>query len=36
MLLDIEQKENELVVSYYNKEGKVSFKRYPVKQFQNL
>ena len=35
MLLDIEQKENELVVSYYNKEGKVSFKRYPVKQFQN-
>ena len=35
MLLDIEQKENELIVSYYNKEGKVSFKRYPIKQFQN-
>ena len=35
MLLDIEQKQNELIVSYYNKEGKVSFKRYPVKQFQN-
>lgn len=35
MLLDIEQKEKEVIVSYYNKEGKVSFKRYPVNQFEN-
>mgnify|MGYP003648552373 FL=1 len=35
MLLDIEQTDKELIVSYYNKEGTVSFKRYPVNQFQN-
>jgi DNA polymerase elongation subunit (family B) len=35
MLLDIEQREKELIVSYYNKEGKVDFKRYPVSQFEN-
>ena len=35
MLLDIEQKANEVIVSYYNKEGKVAFKRYPVSQFEN-
>ena len=35
MLLDIEQKDKELIVSYYNKEGKVSFKRYPVDRFEN-
>ena len=35
MLLDIEQTDKELIISYYNKEGKVSFKRYPVGQFQN-
>jgi len=35
MLLDIEQTDKELIISYYNKEGKVSFKRYPVNQFQN-
>lgn len=35
MLLDIEQKENEVIISYYNKEGKVSFKRYPINQFEN-
>ena len=35
MLLDIEQKDQEIIVSYYNKEGKVSFKRYPVSQFEN-
>ena len=29
MLLDIEQTDRELIVSYYNKEGKVAFKRYP-------
>jgi DNA polymerase elongation subunit (family B) len=35
MLLDIEQTEKELIVSYYDREGKVAFKRYPVKEFQN-
>jgi len=35
MLLDIEQKDQEIIVSYYNKEGKVAFKRYPVSQFEN-
>ncbi len=35
MLLDIEQRDNEVIVSYYNTEGKVSFKRYPIKQFEN-
>ena len=35
MLLDIEQKDNEVIVSYYNKEGNVSFKRYPVEKFEN-
>jgi len=35
MLLDIEQRDSEVIVSYYNKEGKVSFKRYPVSQFEN-
>jgi len=35
MLLDIEQRDSEVIVSYYNREGKVSFKRYPVSQFEN-
>ena len=35
MLLDIEQRDQEVIISYYNKEGKVAFKRYPVTQFEN-
>ena len=35
MLLDIEQRKNEVIVSYYNKEGEVAFKRYPIDEFQN-
>jgi DNA polymerase elongation subunit (family B) len=35
MLLDVEQKNNEIIVSYYDTEGKVNFKRYPVQQFKN-
>lgn len=35
MLLDIEQKDQEVIVSYYDKEGKVAFKRYPIAQFEN-
>ena len=35
MLLDIEQKDKEVIISYYDKEGQVSFKRYPIDKFQN-
>jgi DNA polymerase elongation subunit (family B) len=35
MLLDIEQRKNEVIVSYYNTEGEVAFKRYPIDEFQN-
>lgn len=35
MLLDIEQKDQEVIVSYYDNKGEVSFKRYPVDKFEN-
>jgi len=35
MLLDIEQKEKEIIISYYNKQGNISFKRYPINKFEN-
>lgn len=35
MLLDIEQRGNSLVISYYNKEGKTAFKKYDFKSFEN-
>lgn len=35
MLLDIEQRDKEVMVSFYNKEGEVAFKRYPINQYQN-
>lgn len=35
MLLDVEQRDKEIIVSYYDAEGKVNFKRYPVDQFKN-
>ncbi len=35
MLLDIEQRDKEIIVSYYNKTGEVAFKRYPIAQFKN-
>lgn len=35
MLLDIEQKDNEIIISYYDKNGEVSFKRYQVNGFEN-
>jgi len=35
MILDIEQKNNEVIISYYDKKGEVSFKRYRVDNFQN-
>ena len=35
MLLDIEQLDNEVIVSYYDKKGEVSFKRYQIDKFEN-
>tara|TARA_R110000744_G_scaffold363853_1_gene472286 strand:+ start:1554 stop:2960 length:1407 start_codon:yes stop_codon:yes gene_type:complete len=35
MILDIEQTKDKVIISYYNEEGTVSFKQYPIKQFQN-
>ena len=35
MLLDVEQRQKEIIVSYYNKEGNVAFKRYPIDQYKN-
>jgi DNA polymerase elongation subunit (family B) len=35
MILDIEQRDNDVIVSYYDKEGKVAYKQYPVAQYQN-
>lgn len=35
MLLDIEQRDQEVIVSYYDTKGEVSFKRYHVDKFEN-
>ena len=35
MLLDVEQRDKEIIVSYHNTEGTVSFKRYPIEQYKN-
>ena len=35
MILDIEQRDNDVIVSYYDTEGKVAYKQYPIAQFQN-
>jgi len=35
MILDIEQREKDVIISYYNEKGEVSFKQYPVDKFQN-
>ena len=35
MLLDIEQRENVLIISYFNKEGKVEFKEFDVSDVHN-
>jgi DNA polymerase elongation subunit (family B) len=35
MILDIEQRDKDVIVSYYDKEGKVAYKQYPIAQFQN-
>lgn len=35
MILDIEQREKDIIISYYNDKGEVAFKQYPVTNFQN-
>ena len=35
MILDIEQRQNDIIISYYDKEGNVAFKQYPIDQFKN-
>lgn len=35
MLIDIEQREHEIVLSYYNADGEISFKKYPISQYYN-
>ena len=35
MLLDVEQKDKEIIVSYYDTEGQVKFRRYPIEQYKN-
>jgi DNA polymerase I len=35
MILDIEQRERDVIISYYDKEGNVAFKQYPIEQFKN-
>jgi len=35
MILDIEQRDKDIIISYYDIEGKVAFKQYPISQFQN-
>lgn len=35
MILDIEQREKDIIISYYDVEGKVAYKQYPITQFQN-
>jgi len=35
LLLDIEQRDQEVIVSYYDTKGEVSFKRYHVDKFEN-
>ena len=35
MILDIEQRDRDVIISYYDKEGKVAYKQYPINNFQN-
>ena len=35
MILDIEQRDKDIIISYYDKEGAVAFKQYPLDNFQN-
>lgn len=35
MILDIEQRDKDVIISYYDKEGEVAYKQYPIEQFYN-
>jgi len=35
MILDVEQREKDVIISYYDKEGMVAYKQYPITKFQN-
>jgi len=35
MILDIEQRDKDIIISYYDKEGEVAFKKYAIDQFSN-
>lgn len=35
MILDIEQRTKDIIISYYNDKGEVAFKQYPIDNFQN-
>ena len=35
MILDIEQRDKDIIISYYDVKGEVAFKRYPIDQFSN-
>lgn len=35
MILDIEQRDRDVIISYYDTKGEVAFKQYPVAQYQN-
>lgn len=35
MILDIEQTKDKVIISYFDENGDVAFKQYPIKQFQN-
>ena len=35
MILDIEQRDKDIIISYYNKEGEVAFKKYAIDKFSN-
>ena len=35
MILDVEQRDKDIIISYYNENGDVSFKQYPIPKFKN-
>ena len=35
MILDVEQRDKDVIISYYDSEGKVAYKQYPIPKYQN-
>ena len=35
MILDVEQRDKDVIISYYNEDGDVAYKQYPIPQYQN-